>query len=292
METPGYAVGQSSGVDPERLRLLGKRASAIHTESGRPLTESVVEILGPEMGLTPEHVRRVTEHANNHMFEQAFAKSTGDHRVINFEGGPADSALILQELKSRGREDVMKTASRKIMKPNELFVPGADGLNYHQMEKTASPRIEDPWLNPHRELFELREKLKTAQSELSSRMFGLQTRYDAAVRSMRKEARAVVMEGYSPVEVSRVYLERASKPAMAKLALKLAAEGVDDLPAVSMTKKASAFANRTVNPEHPLCTSFDTFAKVAEEFYGTAAAVENIKVQLGRVNAEVRRVIQ
>lgn len=294
METPAYMSGQTSrGIDPEHLRLLGKKASALHSGQGTPLTEAVVNVLREEPGLTPEHVNRVVEFANNQAFELNFSKSAGDHRVIDFDGGPADRSRVLQELRSGDREGTMKTASRRGMRRSELFVPGADGFESRPMTKTASAAAPSyPMYDPHRELFSLRDKLKTASAELSSRLFGLQVRYDEATRGLRKTARELVLSGHSPVELSRIYVDRSPHAAVTKLAHKLAADGLTDVPAVALTKEASDALGRPINPAHPVCAAFDEFVKVAVEFYGTQAALGDLRAQLDKVNVEVKKVIQ
>lgn len=292
--TESYTVADhtSRGVDLEHLRALGKQASAQYTNEGMNLNDAVVGVLRDESALNQEHVRRVVEFANNYAFEQAFTKSAADHRVIDFAGGPADPSKVLQELRSESETGmVAKTAGARLY-AEERFIPGQDGLRMRtgQMEKTASAAKQDyPWLNPARELFELRDLVKTANEQMQARLITSQVAYDEAVDEMCKIARDVVRSGHSPAEVARIYADRSPNLNLTKLALKEVSKRVTDLPAVSMTKYAG---DRVVNPAHPLCATFDHFTKVATEMFTVLSASESLTERLARVNAQVKSVVQ
>lgn len=292
--TESYTVADRSsrGVDPERLRALGKEASAQYVNEGTSLSDAVVDVLRDESGLNPEHVRRVTEFANNYAFEQEFSKSAADHRVIDFAGGPADPAKILQELRSGSETGmaVTKTAGARLH-ASERFIPGQDGLRMRagQMEKTASAKQDYPWLNPARELFELRDMVKTAKDQMQARLITSQVAYDEAVDAMCKVARDVVLNGHSPAEVARIYADRSPNHNITKLALKEVSKRVTDVPAVPMTKQAE---HRVINPAHPLCTTFDRFTKVAMEMFTVLSASENLTERLAHINDQVKSVVQ
>jgi len=294
--TESYTVSDRSsrGVDPERLRLLGKTASAKYVEGGVDLTDAVVSVLRDESGLNPDHVRRVAEFANNYAFEQEFTKSAADHRVIDFSGGPADGARVLQELRSGSDSGmaITKTAGARLH-ASERFLPGADGARARNrgMTKTAAATQPDyPHLNPYRELFELRDMVKTARDQMHARLMTNQVVYDEAADAMCKVARELILEGHSPAEVARIYTDRSPHHNLTKLALKTVSRQVGDVPAVVMTKQASA--NQVINPAHPVCTTFDHFAKVATGLFATLAASESLDERFEHVNNQVKSVIQ
>lgn len=284
----------SRGVDPERLRSLGKEASAKYVEGDTNLTDAVVSVLRDESGLNPEHVRRVTEFANNYAFEQEFTKSAAAHRVIDFMGGPADSARILQELRSGSDTGmtITKTAGARLH-ASERFLPGADGARARagSMVKTASAAKPDyPYVNPYHDLFELRDLLKTARDQLRSKMLTNQVVYDEAADAMCKVARELILEGHSPVEVARIYTDRSPHPNLTKLALKTVSQKVKGVPAAMMTKTASV--HQAINPAHPICTTFDHFVKVAAEMFTVLAASENLNERFEHVHNQVKTVVQ
>ena len=281
----------SKGVDPERLRMLSKRASSLFTGQSVPLTDAVVSVLREESDLNQDHVKRVVEMTNNAAYgeQEALTKNAG-HKVINFPEGPADPEKVIQQLRSENRGGVMKTAANKRLLGSERYIPGQDGLAARPMVKTASAarKLDYPYKDPYRELFDVQEKLAAARDELVSRLARLQVTYDEATEAMCKEARELVLSGHSPVEVSRVYIERAPSVDFTKLALKAVRDHVTDIPAQPLSKLAGG----SINPKHPLCTTFDTFVKVATDLFTTLTAVEDVKGQLELVDQEVKQAVQ
>jgi len=279
----------SHGVDPERLRMLGKKASLLFTEREMPLTDAVVQVVSDQSGLNREHVHRVTEFANGYAFDTLYKRASGSHRVINFEGGPADPAAVLQELNAVPMRGETKLAAYR---PTPKFIAGLEGLeDAFQISKTASAGPADKHENPNRPIFELQEMLKSAQDQLGSRMASLYVEFESVTDGLYKEAKQAVLNGVSPAEISEVFKARSPHPNITKLALKRIAEKMDGdmIPAPPMRKLAG---RRVVNSNHPLCGAFDGFAKVAYDYFATTTAAERINEQLRVADKAVREVLQ
>jgi len=279
-------------VAPDRLRLLGKQASAMHSERGVPLTDAVVQVLGSEQNLGPEHVRRVVEFANTYAFDSEFGKQAGDHRVVNFDTGPADPSDVMSELRS-GATPAVSARPSPMTEPTG-YVPGAEGAlaeAFGMNVKTASVSGDYPYENPHGELFALKDTLAAARDQLTSELSALEIQYDAAADALYKEARQVITDGNSPADVSSVVASAAPHPVFVKLALKLVSKRMeqDHVPAVPMRKTASF---RLANPEHPLYQATQEFSKVAGARFHRVAAVEKLNEQLDQVMREVKKVLQ
>lgn len=287
-------VGDHShrGVDPERLQLLGKQASARYADCGGSLTDAVADVLRDEEGLSQEHVKRVVENANNYAFEALFQKQAGDHRVINFDGGPADPGEVLRELGAAGEPVREKIAARRaVVRRSERFVPGIEGLEdaFTGMSKTASAVPDYPHVNPHRELFDLKEKVAAAKDHLLSRVPSLNVEFEESFDRLYKEARQVVLDGHSPATVSRVLVAVSPHPNFTKLALRKISERFDsDMPAIVEKTKTAGL----INTNHPLCTSFHDFTKVAAAYFTTISAIEDLANEQKAVDAKVREVLQ
>jgi len=262
------------GVDPDYLRLLGKRASAEHVQHGTGLTDAVTSVLRTEPGLTPEHVARVTEFANHATFDTLFDKSAG-HKVVDFTGGPADREQVLRALRGSLTPDVEKAASYTLL-PEEQFLPGAEALRWTSPQRVKvaheDVRTDTRGEHPLRVMFQLKE----ARDVLYDRLRKQQHLYEKTSDVLRKEARAAIMSGHSPTEIYRVFDLRSPHPVLTKLALQVAASGVEDLPAV-LEKRAE---QRTPNDEHPLCVSFDDFVKIAAAQFQLIAAVDSVDTQI------------
>jgi hypothetical protein len=278
-------------VQPERLRLLGKQASALYTQGDTSLNDAVVDVLRDQQGLGPEHVRRVVEFANQFAFEEAFQKEAGDHRVVNFDGGPASPSYVMKEL----RQDPTPISDSAAISPPNGYVPGYDGAMaaFGGNEKTASARRADyQYENPQGNVVELWETLTSARNQLSGDLSSMEIMYDQAVNGLYKEARQVLLDGHSPADVSSVVASAAPNPTFVKLALKVISQKMEEhgVPASrNVTKIASV---RMANPKHPLYRATEEFSKVASARYTYAAALEKVSDELASVRRLLAEVIQ
>ena len=280
-------------VDPNRLRLLGKQASALYSQGGVPLSDAVVRVLGSEQNLGPEHVRRVVEFANTYAFDSEFDKHAGDHRVVDFDDGPADPADVMKELHN-GATPSVSFSPRPVSEPSG-YIPGADGALAEMFGagvKTASVAENYPYENPYGDMFALYDTVRAAHEQLTGELSELEVAYDMAANSLYKEARQVILDGDSPADVSSVVASACPDPNFVKLALKMISNRMeeDHVPAVrGMRKNASM---RFANPEHPLFQACIEFVKVAGARFHRVAAVEKLNEQLEQVRREVKKVLQ
>ena len=214
--------------------------------------------------------------------------------MINFEGGPADPATVMRELGVMSEPIKEKTAARRaVVHREERFVPGLEGLEdafASSLEKSASASVGGyPYANPHRELFELRETVGRAKEELLSKMASLNVAYEDAFDRLYKEARQVILDGHSPAVVSKVISAISPHPNFTKLALKRISQNFDaDHPAIPGKTKVAGM----INMNHPLCTTFNDFVKVASDYFRTSTAAEDLAEQYPVVDAKVREVLQ
>lgn len=288
------AGGCSHGdVPPERLRLLGKQASARYARDGGALTDAVVDVLRSQQGLGPEHVRRVTEFANTYAFDDAFNKEAGDHRVVNFSEGPADPSGVIKELRLG---PTPTTAGLSLSQPSE-YIPGEDGIEamFGGHRKTAGQmaRTQDyPQANPYGTVVGLWENLTAARDLIASDLSSLEIAYDSTADGLYKEARQVLFEGSSPADVSSVVASAASHPNFVKLALKLISKRMemDGVPASTNLQKVASV--RLANSEHPLFQATQEFVKVAGQRFNHVAALGQLDEQLVTVRKRLREVMQ
>ena len=277
-------------VSPERLRLLGKQASARYSQGDTALTDAVVDVLRNQQGLGPEHVRRVTEFANLYAFDDAFSKTAGDHRVVNFNSGPANPSEVMKEL----RLDPTPITSGPAYSQPIGYSAGQDGLEAmftgHQKTASSVQSQEYSYVNPHGHIVELWEKLTAAREKIASDLSMFENSYNSAADSMCKEARQVLLDGFSPVDISSVVAAAAQNKSLVKLALKFIYErGVHDVMSSGTAKTAS---KGLVNTEHPLFKATRDFVKVAEARYNHVAALEQLNDQIRVVRKQLRGIIQ
>lgn len=298
MHDTSASMGYGTGIPAEKLRLLGKQAAALHLRSGTPMSEAVYSVLGTENGLGPEHVRRVVEFANNDAFQGKFDQENGDHRVINFDGGPADPAEVLKELNMGATPTAVRApATFGDLFDEDDFVPGSDGAgDLFDTEKEASAAFDMPSANPYGDLVRLRDHLSTARQGVLSQLTFAELNYEATADRLYKEAKQLVMSGQSPAEVSLAITAASGehrvmvKEALAHISSMMERE---DIRMPIVPKPISKFAsNRVVNLKHPLLTAFHDFSKAASERYNLAEQVETFGTQLTRVNRALMEVMR
>lgn len=287
------AEGSHREVQPERLQMLGKRASALFVEQGIPLTDAVVRVLSEENGLNRNHVQRVTEFANNYAFEDLFNKEASDHRVIDFgERGPADTAEVLKELNSVGREQIKMAAARQPA-ISRRFIPGQDSAreNYAPLTKTAAAVSDYAYADPYKELGDLREEVRAARELMLTKVGEAGLEYDAACTQLYTLAKQAVLKGVSPAEIAIAFTQIAPDRVMVKLALKEIAQRMDrdQIPAVSLKKTAEV---RVANADHPIMKAFNSFVKTAVDYFGKIKAAEDLSKEYSNVDRKLRGMIQ
>lgn len=274
-------------VDPDRLRGLAKRASALHLSAGVPMTEAVVQSVKDEQGLGTEHVRRIVEFANNETFQQMFKCGSGDHRVVNFDGGPADPGDVLKELNMGAMSSPMavseKTASI------DPYVPGQDSVEgIFDAPKTASSNGY-PMADPMGDAFRLREQLVGLQEHFAGEHRLAEVRHIEAEDVLVKEARQIVLGGGSTADISRVVSMRARHPDLAKLALakierRFESDGIES-PAGPVLSKVAA----EPNPNSPFARAYADYEAATLHRYKVAAAIERVDGRLSTLNKGIAK---
>jgi hypothetical protein len=202
--------------------------------------------------------------------------------------------VILKELCAMEPLREKVAAKKAVVRSNEKFIPGLEGLKdafASHMSKTASVRSVDyPYVNPHRELFALKEKLGAAKESLKPRMISLGNSYEESLSNLYKEAKQLILEGHSPAAVSRVFTALSPHSNFTKLALKNISmkAAQEELPISSNKIKVGSM----INLKHPLCVEFQRFVKIASDYFTTVTAAENLQKKYAEVDARVRKVIQ
>lgn len=297
MQEAPATMETSTSIPPERLRLLGKQAAALHLNRGTPMSEAVFNVLGTERGLGPEHVRRVVEFANNDAFQGKFDQENGDHRVINIDGGPADPAEVLKELNMGATPATTRPPATFGDLFDEDFVPGSDGaMDLFDTEKEASVATDMPSASPYGDMVRLRDHLVTAREGALSQLTSAELVYESVADRLYKEAKQLVMSGQSPAEVSLAIVAAGGegssmvKEALAHISNKMELEDIR-MPIVPrpISKLAAA---KMVNVRHPLIVAFGDFSKAASARYNLAEQVEMFGEQLGRVNRALLEVMR
>jgi len=277
--------GTGNLVDSDQLRTLAKRASELHLGGDVPMTEAVVQSVKDEQGLGTEHIRRIVEFANNETFQRMFKEGSGDHRVVNFDGGPADPGDVLKELNMGAMSSPMavseKTASF------DSYVPGEDSaMGVFDTPKTAEAY---PMANPMGDAWRLREQLEGLQDHFAAEHQLAVVRHGEAESVLVKEAKQIVLGGGTTADISRAVSMQASHPDLAKLALVKVqryfdASGIESSSGCVLAKTASQ-----PNPNSPLAQSYSDYEAATLHRFKIAAAIEHVGAKLSALNRAITK---
>ena len=263
-------------LNAQDLKALAGKAAELY-EQGTPLTDAVTSVLQGVSGLTEEHVRRVVEFANNRAFELEFRRMTGPHRVVDFEGGPADSKAVIRELRIM-QPNTEKVAAR-IRPPRRKYIPGEDGV-LSSLKSGGKTKVASAVTTrqPDRKKVEsLYVTVKRAHEELQSRVHASLLKYAEASDKLRGVVKQALFDGVSPFQVANVF-EQILQPEIAKMAMREVLPVIESVP---FTKVATEFG--VPNPEHPLCRSLSDFGDTVRELHTHIAASERMQHQLQSV---------
>jgi len=88
----------NQGVSPELLETLGKQAAQRFLKDETSLNESIVKLASEYPGIQNEHVKRISEFANNAVFQKMHSDSADKN--VHFD--VADPGVIIRDLKDGG----------------------------------------------------------------------------------------------------------------------------------------------------------------------------------------------
>lgn len=270
-------------VSGEELEAFGKKAADVWSSGKHErLTEAVVETI-KQAGLSPEQVRRVVEFANTAAYLQEFNKE-GAHRVIEFDGGPADPAAVLQDLNDGGGGTVFDRGSFDYSAPpREKRASSEDELG--EFLKTAFPHVDvdvTPRARPLGEVIDLRDKLASLYENHTSLLSGLEVLYQDVSSNLYSEVKQAALNGIELGEVLRAWAPFIEDPTYVKVAFamitpRLIKEGVFSEPGVGASIEKTG-SDRQVNPAHPLVGTMIEFCDTLHKLAVARQSRDEVKV--------------
>lgn len=274
-------------VSGEELETLGKQAASKYVLGAHgSLNEAVVETV-KSAGLSPEQVRRVVEFANTDAFLQEFKKE-GEHKVVEFPGGPADYSEVIKDLNDGGGGTVFDANQHDYDLPPpdavKLAHANADRLGVESTKLAEAFHVQEqplPFADPLKDAFDMKTKLSAAYDSLTSDLDVLEVRYFEAGDRLFNQVKQAALGGVGLGQVIQVWQQVTDNPAFVKAAFQqmtprlLANEVFRSRGAIgeSLMKTASV---GVVNMEHPLVKDFDDFCLTLSKLAEVRAAREEV----------------
>lgn len=256
-----------NALSPEGLRELGSRASSLHVSRDISLGDAVIKVARENPGLNVQQVRRIIEFANNETFQRMWKMASGTHRVITFRGGPADPSYVLKEL-DMGTDSQPGCASINGLGAQDEFFETvkAASEDFSGMTQSMVKTAMRQWLDLKR----MEDHFFDCYREASGS-------YEESASRLCKEARCLLADGGTVVDISRALTQVSRIEGMTKLALKHI-ECDFRQRGIEMEKKASlSVGSVLVRARHPLVQAFTDFEKIALERFRYAAALEHVQ---------------
>jgi hypothetical protein len=272
-------------VDPGKLQLLGKQAAAMHTDHGTSLNEAVVSVIGRE-DLGPEHTRRVCEFANQEAFQREWEKG-GSVRNVEFDGGPADPAVVLRDLNDGARQDALRVSDYD--EPPEKTARADRRVEEEIFGKFAQPMVhpsEIPSGMP--DMHRMRQRLNGAQEHILSKVSSLEVSKEAVARDLGDAVTDSVLSGNSLHKIASAWSHFCDRQDLFKEALDVSIARMQQR-GVPINEEAEKTASQQPvgsipNPSHPLVEKFMAFIKIASQLRILQGAHSVVQKQIPQVD--------
>jgi len=278
------------------LETLGKYAAALyHRGQCSTLTEAVVSTV-KTAGLSPEQVRRVVEFTNHAAYQTEFSKVGASHKFVEFVGGPADPAAILQDLNDGGGGSVFDTGSGDYQAPPPDFAKaaaanearmGLDEVKLAELfQATPSPM---PFAEPLAPALEARSKLASLYEEALAEMSLGETQLQMLGGELLERTKQAALAGVPLSHIVAAWGAGAGaqpefiKAAFTMLTPALVTSGVFPSREELVESLAVKVAATPVNAAHPLVRTFSTWCETLNKLAATRQVMEDVETALGQV---------
>lgn len=280
----------------EELETFGKHASKLYLAGAcGTLTEAVVEAV-KTAGLVPEQVKRVVEFANTSAYLEKFASAGPDHKVINFDGGPASFPDVIRNLNDGSGGTPMDKVSSVHFHDYLLPPPDLEALATRNFERIggmstklaqafAVQEVPIPYAEPLREASDMKDKLAGVYDQATSEIGSLETRYYDLCDLLFGQVKQASLEGVPLGHLLEVLAAANPDPVFCKEAFAVLSPRLVEnqvfashtAVAESLQKTASA---GTVNTDHPLVGIYEDFCDTLTKMAATRIAQDEIAEQL------------
>jgi len=302
-DLPAIALLQQSHAKDktgQELEVLGKTAAKKYIGGELTLSKAVVETV-KTAGLSPEQVKRVAEFANTEAYLDEFRKE-GEHKVIEFKGGPADPSVILQDLNDGGGGTVFDKGDGDYNYPPP-DVKQASVSNRSKME-LEEPKLAEafhvkhseelPYADPFQEAMEVRDKLASAYDQIDSELTGLETMYMDLGDELYKQVKQASLNGISLGRIIQGWHAVTDEPEYVKVAFQLLTpqlleQGVFPSRVAMADSMEDIEKVATVNTEHPIVKDFKDFCEAITKVAQARALSEELAEGVEQMNAFMKQ---
>jgi hypothetical protein len=289
----------------EELETFGKHASKLYLGGAcGTLTEAVVESV-KTAGLGPEQVRRVVEFANTAAYLEKFASAGPEHKVINFEGGPASFPDVIRDLNDGGGGTPMDKAASVNFQDYLLPPPDVEALAAHNLSRFglvdtklaqafAVQEVPVPYEEPLREAADMKDKLAGLYDQSVSELSSLETRYMDLCDLLFAQVKQASLEGVPLGHTLQVLGTANQEPEFFKAAFAMLTprlvenEVFSDEVAIGKSLQKTAGVG-LVNPDHPLVGVYADYCETLVKMAATRDVQSQVEGELDKLTVFIKR---
>lgn len=281
-------------VSGEHLEVLGKHAAA-KWSSGEysTLTEAVTETV-KKAQLSPEQVKRVCEFANTSAFLGEFKKEGMNHRVVDFDAGPANPSDIIKDLNDGGGGSVFDRGTSDYNQPPDGKKTASAEDESALAEAFSAREVNLPYADPLHDIVSLKDKLAGAVDHIHAQVSGLEVAYGEVAARTYHEVKQAALSGVPLGDIMFAWQTVAPsddhiKVAFSLMAPRLLREGVfNSLEQMTESVDAKTASAQVVNKEHPLIGEFSEFCDVITKLAELRVARQELRSHLSEVNTFIK----
>lgn len=288
---------QHSRIAPETLELMGKQAANMFLDEGVSLNEGVAKLAGAHPDINAEQVKRVVEFANQAAYLGLHdkAKTAGAKESYpQFE--LADAGRVIQDLSDGARPtrvtQVDVDYGRQPTKVASVASVTADNLLADLFQvKQAQALVVDSRGSAISDMVRVKEDLVSLRDHLTHSASQMDVMWKEAQEDFYEGVRRHLLDGGSFADVvaaARIpgVPQEKIASALQPFVVRLITDKVASPQALrGQVEGFDKVAHRIINQQHPFVTSFRAVLSLDQEIEKVAVGLEDIEVELGRVNA-------
>ena len=286
----GLSTDTNMKIDKSVLSSLAKTAANNYIVNKIPLNTSIIKLAEQE-NLSTEHLKRVSEMANQEVFEKLFNNSSDKN--VHFD--LADSDAIIGKVASVKTAEVYNLSAYHI----------SPKINLEAKREKVAHNTEDTWdlnsnivnefshANPQKDINILDEKLKAAKEVLTTEKMAMSFNLDKAYETLYKDVTNELADT-TFTKVAQVIYTTTTVDNSIKLLEKLSYDLMKK-QRVTINEVNSPFSKTAglfINEDHPIVKDTKVYVKIAQTIEVLDAALQDIEDKLSkiaRINVQSRK---
>lgn len=254
-------VNAGKKVDPAVLEVMGKKASIMYLQKGVNLNDAITK-LASGSGLNPDHIRRISEFANNATHQSLYGQS--EDKLFTFP--LAESEKIIQGMNDGSGDripvvsdrDAVRGAALKLAS-NKPYFPGIDGIQLKDIFVSETTEPEYKLAAPNGDLERLMFLTEDAGEHLRAQRNGLSILLDEADNALQYQIKQASLYDLTLRDIVGALTKVATRSDILQAACLKAAANLGQEFHFMARDQTTKTASGHLNLDHPLLQAYQEF---------------------------------